>query len=103
MAKPKYDGVIEAVHYDNDGQIAWVRAHLRRGPTWSDHVLLDRGKLIEMLKAGKRFVLGRRVPYLASTFETFEAVNLVNQGGREVLVTDHLDADHDCLKGAPIL
>ena len=103
MAKPKYDGVIEAVHYGDDGQIAWVRAYLRRGPTWSDLVLLDRRKLIELIKGGKRFVIGKRVPYLASTFETFEEVALFNQGERELLVTDHLETNRDNLKGAPIL
>ena len=52
MAKVKYDGVIEAVHYAADGQVEWVRAYLRRGPAFSDRIMLDRQTLIEDLKAG---------------------------------------------------
>jgi len=40
MAKPKYDTVVEAVHYQPDGQVAWVRAYQRRGPTFTDWMIL---------------------------------------------------------------
>ena len=76
MAKPKFDGVIEAVHYTADRQIEWVRAYERRGPTWSDHLLLDRAALIEQLEAGRRFHIGQRVKRHASQFQLGAAVNL---------------------------
>ncbi len=69
MAKPKYDTVVEAVHYQPDGQVAWVRAYHRRGPTFSDWMILKRPELVESLKAGKRIVTGKRVAYMAGTFE----------------------------------
>ena len=68
MAK-KFDGVIEAVHYKN-GQIVTVRAYERRGAAFSDRVLIDRKELLERIKGGKQFVIGKRKEFMAGTFET---------------------------------
>ena len=67
MAKKKFDGVIEAVHYKN-GQIVTVRAYERRGSAFSDRVLIDRKDLLERIKNGKLFVIGARQEFLAGTF-----------------------------------
>ena len=103
MAKPKYDGVVQAVRYDDEGQVVWVRAFLRRGPAWSDYILLDRGELIEQLNAGKRIVIGQRVPFLGGTFETTSAVELVEQDGKEFLSAGDTQIDRDCLQGVPLI
>jgi hypothetical protein len=103
MAKPKIDGVIEAVRYNPQGQVKWVRAYVRRGPTYSDRVLLDRQELIDLLKAGKSFVSGVRIEHLASTFELGKPVHLVQDDGQEVLVTDETRSNQDRLEGVPIL
>jgi hypothetical protein len=103
MARKKYDGVVEAVHYKPDGQIGWVRTYLRRGPTFSDYILLDRQTLIEHLKAGKRYLVGERVPQLASTFEVSEPLRVVQKDGKEIVVTGDLQADKDDLKGVPLI
>jgi hypothetical protein len=103
MAKPKYDGVIQAVRYGEDGQVLWVRAFLRRGPTWSDIILLDRRTLVEQLKSGVRFYAGERVPLLAGTFEVSAPVKLIPADGQEVLVTGDLRAEKDCLEGVPLV
>ena len=103
MARPKYDGVVEAVHYQEDGQVAWVRAFLRRGPIWSDIILLNRQALIEHLRAGKRFVAGKRVPRMAGTFETSDPLKIITKDGQEVLVLGDRQADRDDLHGIPIL
>ena len=103
MAKPKIDGVIEAVRYNPDGQINWVRAYLRRGPTYSDRILVDRQKLIEMLKTGKSIVSGVRVEQMASTFQLGKAVRLLQNNGHEVLVTGEVQSSQDRLEGVPIL
>ncbi len=95
----KFDAVIEAVRYKN-GKIEVVRAYERRGPTFSDRVLLDRNALLERLKAGKRFVTGQRKEYLASTFDVGKAVRLVGQDSKQV-VTTLPEADHDELEGVP--
>jgi hypothetical protein len=103
MAKPKIDGVIEAVRYNPDGQIKWVRAYLRRGPTYSDHILLDRQSLIEQLKSGKYFMAGSRVEQMASTFQIGKSVHLQQNNGQEVLVTGDTQSNQDRLEGVPIL
>ena len=103
MAKPKYDGVIEAVRYKPEGRVEWVRAYLRRGPTFSDHVLLQRQALIELLKSGKRFMTGRRVELRGSTFEVVEPVQVLEKNGRSVLVTGNIKSDQDNLKGVPLI
>jgi hypothetical protein len=103
MAKPKYDGVVQAVRYDDDGRVLWVRAFLRRGPAWSDYVLLDRDELIAQLNSGKRIVIGKRVKFLGGTFETSSPVALVEQNGHEFLVSGDALADRDYLQGVPLI
>jgi hypothetical protein len=103
MAKAKFDGIVEAVHYDPDGKVKWVRAYLRRGQTFSDIVLLDRQTLAEQLKSGKRIMAGRRVPLRASTFEVSKPLRLVQQDRQEVLVTGDTAANKDCLEGVPVI
>jgi hypothetical protein len=103
MAQTKYDGIIQAVHYDEQGQVEWVRAFLRRGPTWSDYMILDRENLINQIKSGKRFAAGKRIPQLASTFEIASPVNLSQVNGQEVLVTGDIQAKQDRLEGVPLL
>ncbi len=68
MAAKKIDGVIEAVRYAPDGKVEFVRAYLRRGPTWSDRMLIRREDLIAMLKTGKSMSAGQRIEYMASDF-----------------------------------
>ena len=86
MAK-KFDGVIEAVRYNPKGQIALVRAYVRRGVTYSDRVLLDRDTLVERLKEDKKFTTGRRKDYLASTFEFGKPVKVISTDGKYFLTT----------------
>ena len=100
MAK-KFDGVIEAVRYKN-GQITVVRAFERRGSAFSDRVLLDRKELLERLKKGRKFVVGKRKELLAGSFEVQEKpLQVLEQNGREIIST-RPDADHDELEQAPV-
>jgi len=103
VAKQKYDGVVEAVHYKPDGQVDWVRTYLRRGPIFSDFILLDRQTLVEHLKSGKQYVAGRRIPQLASTFEVTKPLHVIHNGGEEILVTGDLQSSRDRLEGVPEL
>ncbi len=96
----QFDGVIEAVRYKN-GKIALVRAYERRGPTFSDHVLLNRKDLLERLKAGKRFVTGRRRPFLAGTFEVDREVRIDGQDG-DAVITTRPDGGREELEGVPL-
>jgi hypothetical protein len=98
MQNKNVDGVIEAIRY-KDGHIEFVRAYERRGMTFSDRVLLDRRTLLERLRQGKRFVLGRRKESLASTFEIARPVMLVRRNGNEYIAT-RPDAERDEIEGA---
>jgi len=100
MAK-KIDGVIEAVRYNRNGQIALVRAYERRGVTYSDRVLLNRKTLLERFKAGKNFSTGQRKEFLASTFELGKTVKAVGKNGKEFLTTREDAAQRDELEETP--
>jgi hypothetical protein len=99
----KADGVIEAAHFTSDGKLAWVRAYERRGPTWSDAVLLDRTALVERLKKRKRFYVGVRKEFLASEFELKQPLRLIEFYRGEALVTGSGAARQDRLEGIPIV
>lgn len=96
----KSDFVIEAVRYKN-GKIDVVRGYERRGPTYTDRILLDRKALLERLKEGKLVMTGRRREFLASTFEIGQPVKLVELDGKQV-VTTLAQAEHDELEGVPV-
>jgi hypothetical protein len=103
MAKAKVDGVVDAVRYDSSGKVQWVRVYLRRGPTYSDQLLLDREALVQQMKSGKSFVAGERVEYMASTFKLAKPLRLVKKGDREILVTSDAQAEKDTLEGVPLV
>ena len=95
----KFDVVIEAVRYKG-GKIEMVRGYERRGPTFSDRVLLDRKTVLERLKDGKKVVTGQRKQFLGSTFEVGKPVKLVGQDGKQV-VTTLPEGNRDELEGVP--
>jgi hypothetical protein len=103
MAKKKFDGIVEAVHYSPDGRVKWVRAYLRRGQTFSDIVLLDRQTLADHLRSGKRIMSGRRVALQASTFEVAKPLRLIQQDNQELVVTGDITSNKDCLEGVPVV
>jgi hypothetical protein len=100
----KFDGVIEAVRYSMDGLIDEVRVYERRGATWSDRIMLDRKKLVEQIKTGRRFMVGQRKPYLASTFELGQSIRLESTQGREFILAGEKNStpNRDLLNGAPL-
>ncbi len=95
----KFDVVIEAVRYKS-GKIELVRAYERRGPSFSDRVLLDRKTLLERLKDGRHLVTGQRKEYMAGTFDLGKPVKLAGQDGKQVLTTGGA-GEHDELEGVP--
>lgn len=102
--KMKYDGVVDAVHYDADGRLKWVRAYERRGPTWSDYVLIPRKQFIERLKDGKVYMVGNRTPLLASTFEVSAPIRLIEKNSEAFVVSGEDRAtDGDNLDDVPVI
>jgi len=103
MAKIKYDAVVQAVHYKPDGNINWVRSFQRRGPIFTDYVILDREHLIDDIKSGKRYMTGTRTEYLAGTFEVDKPVRIFQTNGNEFLVTNESRKERDYLEGVPVI
>lgn len=101
MAKNKFDGVIVAAHFDKKRQVEWVRAYLKKGPVFTDRVHLGREDLIAQIKAGKKFMTGRRIEFEAATFETNRLVRVEQSNGSEILVTGENEVVSDKLKGVP--
>ncbi len=97
----KYDGVVEAIRYAPDGSLQTARIYERRGPTWSDRILISRDEMIKRLKAGQKFVIGARKEYLSSTFEVNAQVHLVGVDGNETLMSGLIPSEHDQLE-APL-
>ncbi|HEX7555578.1 MAG TPA: hypothetical protein VF338_03060 [Leptolinea sp.] len=102
MMPKKVDGVIETVRYDPKGMISQVRVYEKRGPTFSDRVLLSRDQLIQKLRIGKKFYVGKRILLQASTFELGTAVSLAGQAGQEFIVSNPGQHDHDDIQGVPL-
>lgn len=101
IKQKKYDGVIEAVRYDPNGKIAWVRAYERSGFVFSDWLMLDRDSLIERLKNGKRFRIGQRKALLGNDFDLTETVRLEGKEGSEFIIAGEATGQQDHLEGTP--
>jgi hypothetical protein len=103
MAKRKIDGIIEAVHFTPSKQVEWVRAYERRGPTFSDLVIIQRNDLIERIKSGKNFFVGSRKEYLASTFDVKYPLSVVQAGGKDCLAFSEKVESSDAIAGLPVI
>jgi len=102
MPQKKLDGVIESVRYTPSGVIDMVRMYEKRGPTFSDLILLTRDLLLQKLQAGKIFSIGKRIPNLASTFEVSTQIFITGPTGKEVIINGQQYNDNDNLQGAPL-
>ncbi len=103
MSRKKFDGVIEAVHYDPAGQVEWARVYERRGSAFSDLLIISRAQLMERLKGGKKYMIGQRIPYMAGTFKTGKKLNLVAQGQKQYLTTESQPVEKDTLAETPVI
>jgi hypothetical protein len=66
-------------------------------------VLLDRDSLIGKLKSGERIWAGKRVRYMASTFELSAKLSLASVDGKEYVSTAGVQSDRDKLEGVPVI
>lgn len=96
------DGLIEAVRRDESGKVEVARFYERRGPTWSDWMLLDRDALVKRLKTGEKFAIGERKIYWGGTFSVFTEVRLSDAEGKERLVTSKTPDGNVELNEAPL-
>jgi hypothetical protein len=101
MAK-KIDGVVEAARYSPEGKLLMVRMYERRGPVFSDHLLVGRDDLVQRLRSGRRITTGRRQVYRGGTFEHGQPLLLVGQKGKEYITTQGSPTVRDDLQGTPL-
>ena len=101
MASKKIDSIIEAVRYTADGKVALVRIYERLGPAYSDRKLLSREQLVAQLRSKKRFVAGRRVEMMGTSFTTGADIRLVGTGIAEYVQSTEGSGERDDLKGVP--
>jgi hypothetical protein len=102
MAKIKFDGVVEAVHYEPTGNIKWARAYIRHGSVFTDRVILDREKIISDLRDGKRFYIGTRVKSMGGVFQVTEPLRFLEDDNKTVISTTEEITDHDHLIDVPV-
>jgi hypothetical protein len=63
--------------------------------------MIDRKELLERLKDGKKFIIGKRKELLAGTFEEGKPVQVVSYDGKDLIATS-ASANHDELEQAPV-
>jgi hypothetical protein len=104
MAQQALDGVVEAVRFDAEGLVSLARVYERRGPIFSDRVLLTRPELIARLKTKKRFFTGRRIISMGGVFTTVYPIHLAQVQDGEILTTGLTRAVDfsDNLEGVPL-
>ena len=102
MAQKRVDGLVEVVRYLPTGQIDMVRVYERRGPTYSDLILLDRKTLLARLKSRKKFMTGRRISLLGSSFETNDPLVIVHSADGDFITAGSSVIDRDDLNGTPL-
>ena len=102
MAKIPYDGVIEAIRTTADGQLELARAYEKRGLVFSDRILLTRAELIGRLKNGQKFIFGKRIPYMGSSFESIAPIHLIRGlGGDQISISASESDQLDNLQDIP--
>jgi len=88
----KADLVLVAARYaPADSRLYVAQAYRRRGPIWSDLLLLDRPSLIQALEE-KRHVYAGRLTGLAHEFEMLHPIRLEKRNGDVVLRADDMPA-----------
>ncbi len=103
MAGVKADVVVEAVHYNQEGKVDWVRVYERIGNAYTDRLIWKRDMLVSRLKKGAKVYAGKRILLLAGSFELGDPIQLVEKDGENYLVTGSDGSDKDSLQTVPIL
>jgi hypothetical protein len=101
MAKKKFDGILNAVHLDENGQIKIARVFERRGPVVSDLILLDRADFIQCIKDGQVFYTGNRILNQGSSFELGTKITIELDNGKDVVVVGKKETSGDNIKSVP--
>lgn len=100
----RYDFILEAGHFNQDGQLEFARLYERRDSSYSDRIIFSRPMLIEAIQKKKKAAIGRRIRGLASTFEIISPVLLSNSPATCLITSiDQSSAQNDTLPGLPFI
>jgi hypothetical protein len=105
IAKKKIDVILTAVKLSADGQMVFARGYLRRGPVWSDIVILQREQLIERLQEGEKIYTGYEAEAetgVIGDFELHEKLAVKSVDGRDKIVLGEDEKTAEDL-GLPLL
>ena len=102
MTQTKFDYLVEAVHYSPTGELEKIRLYERRGPSFSDRIIINRDELIHYLVAGKKVAAGNRISFLASTFNQTGEIQISGSKEAPVLVMGGDITSKDSLSGIPV-
>jgi hypothetical protein len=101
ITRKPVDVVLVAARYEgSSSRISLTQAYERRGPIWSDLLLLDREQLIARLRSKKRVFTGRARD-MSGDFDVSSAVRLLEAAGASVVRANGRDAPGDDL-GLPL-
>ncbi|MBN1267014.1 MAG: hypothetical protein JXA25_16095 [Anaerolineales bacterium] len=100
-AKKKVDVILVAVKLSENGQMDFARGYLRRGPVWSDLVLLQREQLIERLQTGEKVYTGAETD-MVGDFEIHEQLQIETVNGKDLFIIGNEKATAEDL-GLPLL
>lgn len=81
-----FDGIIEAVKRDEEGNIVKVRYYRRHGAGFSDVFIMTREELVAALEGKKKFIIGQRVPFMGGLFDLGDVVKLAGSKDSRKLV-----------------
>jgi len=85
-ARKDFDLIVIAARYQaEDGLLNIAQAYERRGPIWGDVKLLERSQIVELIKSGRRIVIGS-LAELPGDFDVIGSLNLLAENGSERLV-----------------
>jgi hypothetical protein len=99
----KVDLIIEAARFKPNGQVEKVRAYMRRGPTFSDCILISRTELIDIIQNGKRVATGKRISGLASTFKELTPLYLFQKDNPILATSKSRYSERDFFNDVPSL
>jgi hypothetical protein len=100
IARKPVDLLLVAARYGESTSLLQAQAYERRGPIWSDIILLDRATLIGRLQKGMRVFTGRPRE-MSGDFDVLSPVRLIESEGHSVVRADGRESTGDDL-GLPL-
>lgn len=89
--------VIAARYGDEGGNLDLAQVYERRGPIWGDVKLLGRAQILELIKSGRKMVVGN-LASLPGDFTVVGPLKISKSNGSECIVVGEGSSSHDDLQ-----